>query len=232
MNAPGKQPFLPETPASALGEIREEKVFIEDKTFLIQRPTETDKMLTHDAIVRAFEADEFLPYWADLWPASRMLAKAVLHEPWTPGQEALEIGCGLGLPGLAALSVGLNVTFHDYDATALRFAALNAQSNGFTNFRTLQFDWRSPPEDLAMPILLASDLIYEARHVEPLVNLIQKALLPGGLCLLTDQDRAPAQRLRDMLTERGLAYTTRLLRAGEPGGRRVKGTLYRITHAG
>ncbi len=34
--------------------------------------------------------------------------------------------------------------------------------------------------------------------------------------------------LCDTLAADGLPFTTQLLRAGEPGGRRVKGTLYRI----
>ena len=53
---------------------------------------------------------------------------------------------------------------------------------------------------------------------------------PGGVCLLTDQDRIPSLSLRRTLEAEGLQYSTQVLRAGEPGGRRVKGTLYRITH--
>ena len=53
------------------------------------------------------------------------LAKVILREDWTPGLEALEIGCGLGLPGIAALAKGLRVIFTDYDATALHSAAWN-----------------------------------------------------------------------------------------------------------
>ena len=59
----------------------------------------------------------------------------------------MEIGCGLGLPGIAALSKGLRVTFSDYDPLALRFAADNARANGFTDFKVLQLDWRHPPAD-------------------------------------------------------------------------------------
>ena len=162
-----------------------------------------------------------------------MLAKAILREPWAEHQArlgpltALEIGCGLGLPGVAALAMGLRVTFSDYDATALRFAADNARANGFLDFETLQLDWRYPPPT-QFPVLLASDLIYEVRNVAPLVGLIQKVMRPDGLCLLTDQDRVPSHVLRDTLAAEGLPFTTQVMRAGEPGGRRVKGTLYRI----
>jgi 2-polyprenyl-3-methyl-5-hydroxy-6-metoxy-1,4-benzoquinol methylase len=140
----------------------------------------------------------------------------------------LEVGCGLGLPGVVALSAGLRVTFSDYDAAALRFAADNAAANGFHDFTTLQMDWRYPPDGVPFPVILASDLIYELRNVAPLVALIQKMLRPDGLCLLTDQDRVPSHVLRDTLSREGLPFTTYAARAGEPGGRRVKGTLYRI----
>ena len=81
-----------------------------------------------------------------------------------------------------------------------------------------------------MPVVLGSDLIYELRSVEPLVTLLKQVLLPGGLCLLTDQDRIPAHALREALEAERLPYTTQIVRAGEPGGRRLKGTLYRIRH--
>src|SRR5262249_32262479 len=170
--------------------------------------------------------------WTDLWPAGRMLAKVILREPWPPGLETLEVGCGLGLPGIAALARGLRVTFSDLDTTALRFAADNAQLNHFSDFRLLQFDWRAPPDGMRFPLILASDLIYELRNINPLVALIQKVLLPGGVCLLTDQDRLPAYNLTDALIGEGLPYTTKVMHAGTPGGRRVRGTLYRITQPG
>jgi predicted nicotinamide N-methyase len=232
VDQPAHLPPLPETPWEALGPVVREKVIVEGRTFLIERPDESDHLLDHPAIRSAFAADEYLPYWADLWPASRMLARIILREPWAPGLEALEIGCGLGLPGIAALAMGLRVTFTDYDATALRFAADNARLNGFDQFRTLQVDWRNPPADLRAPVVLASDLIYELRNVEPLVGMIRHVLAPGGVCLLTDQDRVPSYTLRETLTQHRLSYTTQVVRAGEPGGRRIKGTLYRITHAG
>jgi predicted nicotinamide N-methyase len=223
---------LPETPWEAVGPRIREQVLIEGETFLVTRPDESDRLLDHPFVRSAFAADEYLPYWAELWPAARMLAKAIVREPWTPGTEALEIGCGLGLPGIVALFRGLRVTFSDYDATALRFAAENARLNGFDNFRILQMDWRNPPSDLRVPVLLASDLIYEQRSVEPLVSLIKQVLAPDGFCLLTDQDRIPSAALRDRLTDAGMQFTPQAARAGEPGGRRVKGTLYRIRHSG
>ena len=219
----------PEAMLDKLGPILRETVFVEDRTYIIDHPAEADRLMNLQAVHDAFARDEYMPYWADLWPASRMLAKAILHEPWTSAAEALEIGCGLGLPGIVALSVGLKVIFSDYDACALRFAAANARRNGYDDFRAMQLDWRSPPEDLRVSVLLASDVAYELRNVAPLVAFVKRVLLPGGVCLLTDQDRIPAHALREILQDECLPFTTKMMRAGEPGGRRLKGTLYRIT---
>jgi predicted nicotinamide N-methyase len=221
---------LPQTPLNAIRKLVREPVVVEGRTFVITRPDDSDLLLDNPSVRAAFAADEYLPYWADLWPASRMLAKAVLREPWAPGLHALEVGCGLGLPGIAALACGLRVTFSDYDATALHFAAENARANGLDGFDLLPMDWREPPEGLRVPVILASDLLYELRNVEPLVALMKKVLAPDGVCLMTDQDRVPSHLLRETLTARGMEYTTRVMHAGEPGGRRMRGTLYRITH--
>jgi predicted nicotinamide N-methyase len=229
MNHDPAHPPSPDAMEPWLGEIVHERVVVEDRAYLIARPAQSDRLADNPAARSAFAADEYLPYWAALWPAARMLGMAILRERWAPGTEALEIGCGLGLPGVVALSVGLRVTFSDYDPTALRFAADNARLNGLDDFKTLQLDWRQPPDDLKVPVVLASDLVYEQRNLEPLVKLIAKVLAPGGICLLTDQDRMPARMMHDALGASELSFTTQVLRAGEPGEGRYKGTLYRIT---
>src|SRR5262245_34343488 len=110
-----------------LGPVIREGVLINGQTFVISRPEQSDRHLDDPSVPKAYQADEYMPYWADLWPAPRMLAKGILQETWTPGTKALEVGCGLGLAGIAALSKGLDVTFSDYDECALRFASDNAR---------------------------------------------------------------------------------------------------------
>ncbi len=229
--SPCDHPF-PETPLEAITGELHEKVLVADRTFEIVRPDQSDQLLDHPAVRAAFSRDEYMPYWADLWPAARMLAKALFQQTWPKGLHALEIGCGLGLPGIAALAQGMHVTFSDYDRTALHYAAKNARLNGFTDFELLPLDWHRPPEGLRVPLLLGSDLIYEVRNVVPLVGLIKRLLAPDGTCLLTDQDRIPAHVLRETLMAEGMAYSTRVMHAGEPNGRRLRGTLYRIIHIG
>ncbi|MBM4067462.1 MAG: methyltransferase [Planctomycetes bacterium] len=215
-----------------LGPSIEERVAVGTRELRICRPAESERLLDHPEVRKAFAADEYMPYWADLWPAARMLAEAILHEPWPAGRQALEIGCGLGLPGVAALAAGLRVTFSDYDPCALHFAAENARLNGFRDFDTLRLDWRTPPPGLQAGILLASDLVYEIRNVAPLVAFLKVVLAPEGLCLLTDQDRVSSKALREALQAGGLPFTTRTMWTTGPDGRKLRGTLYRIARTG
>jgi predicted nicotinamide N-methyase len=224
------------TPPETVAESVRETVFIDNYTFQIDRPVDSDNLLDHPWVRSAFAADEYVPYWPTLWPAARMLAKAIVREPWEKYSEpvrVLEVGCGLGLAGIACLARGLAVTFTDVDKTALAFAAANARLNGFTaGFRTMLLDFRSPPTDERYPVVIGSDLMYEERLVEPLVELLRSVLAPGGVCLIADPDRLAARVFRWKLEEAGYDVTAQLVRAGEPGGERTKGTLYRIRRGG
>lgn len=230
------QPEFVETPLDAIAERQVERVIIDRFHFDIERPADSYALLDDPVVLEAHKRDEYMPYWADLWPASRMLAKAVAKEDWSKYPktgdklEVLELGCGLGVPGLTALACGLRVTFTDYDLTAVQFAAANARRNKLYDFKAIPLDWRFPPADLRVPVILGADLSYETRNIDPLVKLIRQVLLPGGICLLTDQDRTPAELLREQLGYAGLHYDREIARAGEPGGYRITGSLYRIRH--
>ena len=222
------------TPPESVAETVCETVFVGDYTFRLDRPVDSDKLLDHPWCRSAYAADEYVPYWPTLWPSARMLAKAVLREPWEKYPQpvrVLEVGCGLGLAGIACMARELAVTFSDVDETAIVFAAANARLNGFREFRTVPIDFRCPPEDVEYPVVIGSDLMYEERLVEPLVGLLAAVLAPGGVCLIADPDRAAARVFRWKLEEAGYAVTAEFARAGEPGGERTRGTLYRIRHA-
>lgn len=226
------QPRFHATPPEVVAETIRETVFIDDYTFLVERPIDSDRLMDHPWVRSAYVADQYAPYWATLWPSARMLAKAVVREPWESYPQpvrVLEIGCGLGLAGVACLARGLEVTFSDVDETALTFAATNAKLNGFTTgFRTQPIDFRSPPTDVKYPVVIGSDLMYEERFVSPLVGLLAAVLAPGGVCLIADPDRMPARVFKWKLQEAGYDVHAEFARAGEPGGERTKGTLYRI----
>lgn len=217
-----------ETPADALGPTVRETVVVAGRTFYLERPDAVDRLSDHPELGGVSATDEYKPYWASLWPAARLLARAVLAE--TLPRRALEIGCGLGLPGIAALSRGLHVTFSDYDAAALRYAAGNARLNGFSDFDLLHMDWRQPPADLRTPLLLASEPIYVFEQVELLADFIARVLDPQGVFLMTDDGRPQAEALRAALRRRNMDCVGAEITAETPGADGESGTMTHACH--
>jgi predicted nicotinamide N-methyase len=137
-----------------------------------------------------FEADERLPYWAELWPSARALARRLLEEPRPPGR-VLEVGCGVALPSLALLARGVEVLATDYYDDALRFAEANAARNGLPPLPTSLLDWRAIPPDLGrFDLVLAADVLYEQRNVHVLADTLPRLVAPRGRVLLADPGRS------------------------------------------
>ena len=153
----------------------------------VLRPRNSEALLDE----HAFETDEFLPYWAELWPAGLALARAVapraLH-----GARVVELGCGLGLPSLAAARAGGRVLATDWAAPALDLLARNAERNG-VEVELARVDWREPSALLdraPFDHVLAADVLYERRNLEPLLDLLPRL---GTQIWLADPGRAPLE---------------------------------------
>lgn len=214
-------------PADA-GPMIRDTIAVEGRAFALLRPEKPERLLDDPAVIAAFERDEYLPYWAELWPSAVMLAAEVLGREFPAGMKVLEIGCGLGLAGLAALTKGLQVTFSDYEPRALQLAAANARLNGFRHFQVMLLDWRCPP-DLRFPLILAADVLYEERNAKPVFDLLRQMLLPDGLCLLADQDRKPAELFRSMLATSRWAFETKPVSV-RVGNKHSAGSIYQVRY--
>jgi len=150
-----------------------------------------------------FDADERLPYWAELWPSARALASQLLDAPPARGP-VLELGSGVGLPSLALRNAGLDVLATDWYPDALLFAGVNAHRNGLGFLATRLLDWREPPPDLGtFPLVIAADVLYEARNVEPLAEMLRRVVRPGGSALIADPGRVYFPPFLKRLESRG-----------------------------
>ncbi|MGE3804098.1 MAG: methyltransferase [Gemmataceae bacterium] len=171
------------------------------------------------------------PYWSKLWPMARSLARIVLEDEGLPAEgSALELGCGLGLGGLAALARGYHTIFSDLESAALSFAGYNARLNRLDNFSLCRLDWREPPAELRVPLILGSDISYEDDLLDPLAALVQRVLQPGGLCLWTDGDRTPSLRIYEALRDHELYCDAEPVVEQLDDETQFTGTLYRIRH--
>ncbi len=138
--------------------------------------------------VSAFNLDERLPYWAELWPSARALARFLLREP-LPSGPVLELGCGVALPSLVLLACGCPVLATDYYPEALEFARANAERNRLPPLATRLLDWRDPPAGERFQHVLAADVLYEERNAVALAALLPELIAPGGSFLLADPGR-------------------------------------------
>jgi predicted nicotinamide N-methyase len=129
------------------------------------RPVSPDALLDEEAFAR----DEFLPYWAELWPAATALAAAL---PDVEGLRVVEVGCGLGLPSLVASARGADVTASDWAGDAIDLLRENASRNGLV-LRAVVRDWREPWLE-RFDVALAADVLYERRNVEPLLDRLRE----------------------------------------------------------
>jgi predicted nicotinamide N-methyase len=199
-----------------------------DTEVRLVRPTDPDRLLDHPGVQAWSRADDYMPYWAYLWPGAYLLAEAIAHYEWPGGTAALEIGCGLGLAGLVGVSRGLRVRFTDYDETPLGFAARSARENGFdpATYSTAKLDWRELPDE-RYPVILGADVLYECRLVPLVANLIAELLEPNGVALVAGPYRVATEGFEAVLQSRGLSCEVEPVRAvGEQGP--VRGTLHRI----
>jgi len=215
------------------GPVLESSHRIAGRTIRLVRPGEPDRLLDNPEVAAWCAADDYMPYWAYLWPGSFVLAEAIVGRDWAAGTEALEIGCGLGLSGLAALSIGLRVRFTDHDRTAFRFIEASAGANGFdpSSYSTALLDWRFPPEE-RYPLILGADVTYEKRLVPLVAGVIAAMLEPGGTALISDPNRTAAEGFGDAVRACGLAAEAIPAEAETPELGRFRGTIHRVWHPG
>ena len=126
------------------------------------------------------------------------------------GRRAIELGCGLGLPSVAALTSGARVTATDHYAAALDFVRYNARSNLGVEPETRLLDWHAPgAEDLGgFDLVLAADVLYERRNDPALAAVIPALLVPGGEILLSDPRRKNTQAFLERMRGKGFRSST------------------------
>lgn len=203
---------------------------IHGRDWLIERSADLEtlwaRMDEHE-----FGADERLPYWAEVWPASILLASWILRSGGRlAGKTCLDLGCGLGLTAIAASSVGARVVGLDYEAEALRFARDNARLNKAPQPLWTLMDWRKPGlKPGAFSFVVAGDIFYEQRFFEPLRGLLCEALAEGGAAWLAEPERSVSAPSR--LAE--LGFRVRRLAceriAAVPAGNVVTVNLFELT---
>ena len=205
-----------------------EEVFtIAGRELLLLRPRNADDLITEEDYVK----DERLPYWADVWPSSMMLAERLLEETGA-GRSLIELGCGSGLCACAAAISGFDVLATDYYDDALLFTELNARVNVGRAIRTRHVDWSAIPGDVGtFDVVIAADVMYEPRYPAMVANAIDRLLAPGGHALIADPGRIAFPDFIEECARRGLRGRHEDVREFRSGEVRQTITIHEIARA-
>jgi predicted nicotinamide N-methyase len=182
---------------------------LEPRLFVL-RPVDWEALREDEAL-----AQRPMPWWARPWPSGLSLARALDADPPRAGARVLELGCGLGLPGLVASRAGADVLATDGSTDATVFAAHNFALNELAG-DVAHADWTDHGDALVargpFDVVLAADVFYAQANVAVALRLLPRLLAPGGAVRLADPGRAGA---RDFLAGARGRFTLRTERDGD-----------------
>jgi predicted nicotinamide N-methyase len=195
------------------GRTIEQPITLGDLSFDLLRPANADDLISE----ADFVADDRLPYWADLWPSSQILATQMLADPApTSTSRAIELGCGLGLVTIAALRAGWSVLATDYYEDAMAFTRENVRralgDPGLARLTTRHADWRAMPPSAALGAfdrVVGADILYEPHYASLIADAIAHTLAPGGAARIADPGRLAVDAFCEALPQFGLRIDAR-----------------------
>lgn len=168
-----------------------ERVEVSGRVFELECP-EPAALLEAAVVGESAGVSGWDPYWGLLWAAAPVTARLVLQAA-PRAKRCLELGCGVGLVGLAGLAAGLPVTFSDQSRAAVGTALGNAERNCLYGAAGMVFGWSDVPAVPGFDFIFASDVLYDRAGHEPLLNALQRLLQAGGVVWIGDAGRQNAE---------------------------------------
>jgi predicted nicotinamide N-methyase len=153
------------------------------------------------------------PYWAHLWSGARVLADAVPRD----GGRTVELGCGLGLPGLVAARRGAAVTFVDRERAPLTFVRASARASGLGPVDLVVADLTSGAVRGPFDLVLLAEVLYDRAAFAAIARAVAALLAPRGVALLADGARIDTRAFYPELVAAGLRVETTRRRVDADG---------------
>jgi predicted nicotinamide N-methyase len=129
------------------------------------------------------------PFWVKLWESALVLADLMATTPPVPGQTLLELGAGLGAPGLVAAQNGYQVTLSDFEPLILDFQRVSAAASGLAGVRFELIDWQQPPALPRFDTIIGAEILFREEFFAPLLLVFSKLLSAEGTIYLAHDVR-------------------------------------------
>ena len=176
------------------------RVAIGTETIALWQVANLERHVDRVALLAADDPPE-PPYWAHLWSGARVLAERL-----PAARTAIDLGCGLGLTGLAAARRGARVTCVDRAADALAFVRASATANGLGRPDLVAADFTTLVLRARFELVLAAEVLYDRAAFAPLATAIARLIAPGGLALVADAGRIDTCAFYTELASAGLRW--------------------------
>ena len=124
------------------------------------------------------------PFWVKLWEAAIVLSDFLAGQTFAQGATLMDVGAGLGAPGLTAAAKGCKTTLTDYQEVILDFQRVSAAASGLRNVEFRLVDWLNPPAMEPFDIIVGAEIVFNEAFNQPLLNVFRQALKPGGVIYL------------------------------------------------
>ena len=149
------------------------------------------------------------PFGLMIWESAIVLSQEMAKRGAAlKGQTILELGCGVGLPGMIARRFGGRVVQTDHDALALALCRHNAALNGVGGIEQFCGDWRDWTHTGRYDLVIGADIIYDTADYALLEQVFRSTLAPSGLLLLTDPQRQQTIALFTIMEDAGWRIET------------------------
>ncbi len=173
-----------------------------------ERTWQITAVQNQDALLDVADQLEHIPYGFLLWESAIGLANLLERQADQVSEKrVLELGAGVGLPGLVARALNAEVWQTDHEPHALALAVANATQNGIMGIHQFVADWRRWNHTPRYDLVLGADILYERAMHPYLEPIFRQNLAPGGHLLLADPCRPQAFAFVAELEARGWHFT-------------------------
>lgn len=147
------------------------------------------------------------PLFGIVWPSGMILARHMLDYD-IEGRRILEIGCGIGLASLVLNHRNANITATDYHPEAGGFLSENVRINKGKAIPFVRTGWADASDELGkFDLIIGSDLLYEAEHVDLLSRFIDNHAQKHCEIVIVDPGRGNHARFSKRMVALGYSHS-------------------------